>query len=74
MKLKFKPLRKNLWVDFGQIKEFVLFLQFFASFRAFEIWKSDFQRADLGDPTSTMSSASPSAVALASALRPAVQG
>ena len=39
--LKWKPLRKNLWVDSGQIVEFVLFLQFFASFRAFEIWRSD---------------------------------
>ena len=37
----FSPLRKNLWVDSGQIVEFVLFLQFFASFRAFEIWRSD---------------------------------
>ena len=30
------PLPKNLWVDSGQIKEFVLFLQFFTSFRALE--------------------------------------
>ena len=36
------PLPKNLWVDFGQIKEFMLFLQFFTSFQGFEIWKSDF--------------------------------
>ena len=38
----FLPLPKNLWVDSGQIEESVLDLQFFASFRAFEIWKSDF--------------------------------
>jgi len=35
------PLPKNLWVDFGQIEEFSNFLQLFASFRAFKIWKPD---------------------------------
>ena len=36
-----KSLPKNLCVDFGQIEKFVLFLHFFASFRDFEILKSN---------------------------------